>query len=136
MTSTADMSTGTNVITLKAAHPDPFRGGTIKARIFILQVDNKIADAAGASEERKIRYAMSLLREVATEWAATHTDQYGETTFDTYQKFKKAFLERFTDPNPTETAMKKLLNIRQGKLSIQEYATRVLNLTNKAGLGD
>ena len=136
MTSTIGMSSGTNAITLKTAHPDPFRGGTTKTRIFILQVDNKITDAARASEGRKIRYAMSLLREVTTEWTTTHTDQHGETTFNTYQGFKKAFLERFTDPNPTGTVMEKLLNIRQGKLPIQEYVTRALNLANKTGLGD
>jgi hypothetical protein len=49
-------------IILKAAHLDPFSGGAVRARIFIQQVDNKIADAAGASDGRKIRYAVSLLR--------------------------------------------------------------------------
>ena len=42
--------TGTDSITLKAAHPDPFYGGNLKAKIFLQQVDNKIANAAGASE--------------------------------------------------------------------------------------
>ena len=32
--------------------------------------------------------------------------------------------------------MKKLLNIKQEKLSIQEHVIRVLNLTNKTGLRD
>ena len=32
--------------------------------------------------------------------------------------------------------MKKLLNIRQEKLSIQEYVTRILNLINKTDLKD
>ena len=32
--------------------------------------------------------------------------------------------------------MKKLLNIKQEKLSIQEYVTRILNLVNKTGLRD
>ena len=63
-------------------------------------------------------------------------DQYGETTFDTYQEFNKAFLKRFTDSNSTGTVMEKLLNIKQEKLSIQEYVTRVLNLTNKTDLED
>jgi hypothetical protein len=54
-------------ITLKAVHPNLFLEGTMRARIFIQQVDNKIADAAGASNERKVRYATSLLREQAAE---------------------------------------------------------------------
>ena len=42
--------TRTDSITLKAAHPDPFYGENLKGKIFMQQVDNKIADAAGASE--------------------------------------------------------------------------------------
>ena len=66
MTSIIGMSSGTNVITLKMVHPDSFRGGTIKTRIFILQVDNKITDVTRVSEEKKIRYVMLLLREITT----------------------------------------------------------------------
>jgi hypothetical protein len=72
--------TGAN-ITLKAVHPDPFLGGAIRARIFIQQVDNKIVDAAGASNGRKVRYATSLLRGQAAEWAIIHTDGEGYTIF-------------------------------------------------------
>ena len=53
--------TGTDSITLKAAHPNPFYGGNLKAKIFLQQVDNKIADVAGASEGQWIRYMISLL---------------------------------------------------------------------------
>jgi hypothetical protein len=49
-------------ITLKAVHLDPFLEGAIRARIFIQQVDNKIVDAAGTSNKRKVRYAIFLLR--------------------------------------------------------------------------
>ena len=59
--------TGTDSITLKAAHSDPFYGGNLKAKIFLRQVDNKIANAAGASEGQWIRYMISLLREPAAE---------------------------------------------------------------------
>jgi hypothetical protein len=41
-------------ITLKAVHLDLFLEGAVRARIFIQQVDNKIVDAAGASNGRKI----------------------------------------------------------------------------------
>ena len=67
MISIADMFTSTNVITLKMTHSDSFRGGTIKTRIFILQIDNKIIDVTRTFKEKKIRYVMSLLREVTTE---------------------------------------------------------------------
>ena len=67
MTSIIGISINTNAITLKTVHPNPFKEETTKTRIFILQVDNKIADAARTSKERKIRYVMLLLREIVTE---------------------------------------------------------------------
>ena len=84
MTNITDMSVSTNVITLKTTHPNSFRRGTIKTRIFILQVNNKIIDTTKTFKKRKIRYTMSLLREVIVEWTVTHTNQYEETIFNTY----------------------------------------------------
>ena len=97
--------TGTDSITLKAAHPDPFYGGNLKANIFLQQVNNKIANAAGASERQRIRYMISLLRRPAAEWAATYLDNKRYTTFKRYGGLRKKFLKRFTDPNPSGTAL-------------------------------
>ena len=108
----------------------------MKAKIFILQVDNKIADAAGATEGRKTRYAMSLLRGPAAEWAANYMTNLGDITFQTYFEFKTKFLQRFTDPNPSGTAVERLMNMKQGKQSIQEYCTKTLNLARQANLKD
>ena len=66
ITSIIDMFISTNVITLKIIHSNSFRKETIKTRIFILQIDNKITNTTGTFEERKIRYTMSLLREMTT----------------------------------------------------------------------
>ena len=101
--------TRTDSIMLKAAHLDPFYGGNLKAKIFLQQVDNKIANAAGAFEEQRIRYMISLLRGPAVEWAATYMDNKGYTTFKRYGDLKKKFFERFTDPNPSGTALAQLL---------------------------
>jgi tRNA threonylcarbamoyladenosine modification (KEOPS) complex Pcc1 subunit len=49
-------------IILKAVHLDLFLGEAIRARIFIQQVDNKIVDAVEASNRRKVRYTIFLLR--------------------------------------------------------------------------
>ena len=136
MISTLDMSFGTNTITFKTTHSDSFRKETTKVRIFILQINNKITNVIKTSEERKIRYVMSLLRKITIKWTIIHTDQYEKTTFSTYQEFKKTFLKRFTNSNLTKTTIKKLLNIRQKKLLIQEYVIRILNLVNKTRLKD
>ena len=58
---------GAGAITLKVTHPDPFLKGTVKAKVFLQQVDNKIEDATGTSDGRMIRYATSLLRGTTTE---------------------------------------------------------------------
>ena len=57
-------------------------------------------------------------------------------TFVTFKNFKNVFLKRFIDFNLARMIMKKLLTIKQERLSIQEYVTKVLNLTNKTGLRD
>ena len=89
---TAGLVFKTEANVFKAAHPESFSGGSVKAKIFILQIDNKIADAAGASEGRKIRYEMSLLRGSAAEWAANYVINTGEDMFQTYVNFKAQFL--------------------------------------------
>ena len=101
--------TRTDSITLKAAHPDPFYRGNLKAKIFLQQVDNKIANASGASEGQWIRYMISLLRRPAAEWAATHIDKEGYIIFKKYRDLRKFFFEKFTDPNPSGTALAQLL---------------------------
>ena len=60
------MSINTNAIILKTTHSDSFKRETIKIRIFILQVNNKITNVIETFEERKIRYVMSLLKKVTT----------------------------------------------------------------------
>ena len=128
--------TGTDSITLKAAHLDPFYGGNLKAKIFLQRVDNKIADAAGASERQQIRYMISLLRGSAAEWAATYMNDKRYTTFTKYGELRREFLKKFTDSNPSGTALAQLLQLKQGRTRIQEYATKALTLAHQSQIGD
>ena len=128
--------TRTDSITLKAAHPDPFYGGNLKAKIFLQQVDNKIADAAGASEGQRIRYMISLLRKSAAEWAAMYMDNKRYTTFTKNGDLRRKFLERFTDSNPSGTALARLLQLKQGCTRIQDYATKALTLAHQSQIGN
>ena len=61
MISIIDMSVNVNVITFKTTYSNLFKRETIKTRIFILQIDNKITNTTKTFEERKVRYTMSLL---------------------------------------------------------------------------
>ena len=128
--------TRTDSVMLKAAHPDPFYGGNLKAKIFLQQVDNKIADAAGASKRRQIRYMISPLGGPAAEWVATYMDNKWYTTFKRYGDLRKKFLKRFTDPNPSGTALARLLLLKQGRTRIQEYATKALTLAHQSQIGN
>ena len=127
---------GTRVITFKTAHSDPFSGGTMKTKVFLQQIDNKIEDAIGTSNDRMIRYVTSLLRETTAEWSVTNTDESRQTTFRTYEEFRTAFLKRFTDPNPLRTTVERLLNLRQKRMKIQEFTTKVVTLIHRTILGD
>ena len=51
-------------------------------------MNNKIVDAAEASEGRKIRYIMSLLRDTAAEWATNYIMNTEEDIFQIYLNFK------------------------------------------------
>ena len=77
---------------LKAVHLKSFSSKSIKMKIFILQVDNKIADTAEVTEEKKIKYRMSLLKSSAVKWAANYVMNTEEDTFQTYINFKVQFL--------------------------------------------
>ena len=55
------------------------------------------------------------------------------TTFTKYKNLRRKFLERFTDPNPSGTALAQLLRLKQRRTGIQEYATKALMLCPCAG---
>ena len=65
--STTRLTFDTGASILKTIHPKPFSGEAIKTRIFILQINNKIADAAKTTEKRKIHYIIFLLWNSAAE---------------------------------------------------------------------
>ena len=46
---------------LKAAHLNSFSSGSLKAKMFIIQMNNKITDAAEVTDAQKIRYVIFLL---------------------------------------------------------------------------
>ena len=53
-TVTAELVYGIRASILKAVYPESFSSEVLRACIFMLQIDNKIIDAAEASEGQKI----------------------------------------------------------------------------------
>ena len=58
------------------------------------------------------------------------------TTFKRYGDLRRKFLKRFTDPNPSKTALVQLLRLKQGRTGIQKYATKALTLAPQSQIGD
>ena len=77
-----------------------------------------------------------LLRGSAAEWAPTYMDNKGYTTFKRYGDLRRKSLKRFTDPNPSGTALARLLRLKQRHTRIQEYATKALTLAHQSQIGD
>ena len=57
-----------------------------------------------------------------------YMDNKRYTTFTKYRDLRRKFLERFTNPNPSGTALAQLLQLKQRRTGIQEYATKALTL--------
>ena len=57
----------TKVITFKTTHSNSFLKGTMKTKIFLQQVDNKIENITKTSDERIIRYVTLLLQKTTME---------------------------------------------------------------------
>ena len=60
----------------------------------------------------------------------------GYTTFKRYRGLRRKFLERFTDPNLSGTALAQLLRLKEGRIAIQEYATKALTLAHQSQIGN
>ena len=60
----------------------------------------------------------------------------GYTTFTKYGDLRRKFFERFTDPNPSGTALAQLLQLKQERTGIQEYATKALTLAHQSQIGN
>lgn len=99
-------------------------------------MDNKVVNILIATDTRKIRCTTLLFRRTATEWVLNHTTDKKHSTFALYRDFKKKFLKRFTELNPTGITMEKLLNLKQGRIRIQVYCMKILNLAGRAEIDD
>ena len=49
------------IIVLKAIYSDSFSSKSLKVKMFIIQINNKIADTVRAIKDHKIKYVMLLL---------------------------------------------------------------------------
>ncbi|KAI9779582.1 MAG: hypothetical protein M1816_003463 [Peltula sp. TS41687] len=120
---------------LKIPDPDRFKGDPAKAKTFIGQVQAKLDGTGPLTDVARISYATALLSDRAAEWLGSYMSLEGRHTFQSYQDFLTKFKQQFIDPNPQATAMKKLMDTKQGTDDIQTYLMKVTPLVNDSDIG-
>ncbi|KAI9789602.1 MAG: hypothetical protein M1816_005911 [Peltula sp. TS41687] len=121
---------------LKIPDPDRFKEEPLKAKTFIGQVQAKLEGAGPFTDAAQISYATALLTDRAAEWLGSYMSLEGRHTFTSFHDFLTKFKQQFIDPNPRATAMKKLMETKQGSDDIQTYFMKMTSLVNDSDIGD
>lgn len=96
--------------TEKIASPDKFDGNQRKVRPWLMQLDMKWKgnEERFPTEESKINYAYSFMRDRALDWAAPYIEGKDGYTIENTTQFQEQIQLAFGDPNPKATAEQRL----------------------------
>ena len=93
----------------------------------------KIVDAMGVSSREKAELASYQLKEVAqiwyTQWMANRPEEAGPIE---WEGFKEAFLGKYFPLEKRECKIEEFINLRQGNMSVEEYALKFSMLSRYA----
>src|SRR5690348_14930856 len=119
----------------RARLPDPFNGSPTTVRGFLNQVLLVIQQQplTYATDTSRVLLIGSLLTGLAREWFNPQFEAQEPALFNNFQQFLYVFRQRFDDPNRSEAAADTLSTIKQGRLSVAEYASHVQQLVADAG---
>ena len=131
--------TGSKEITIK--QPTAFTGDRARVRGFIqechgyLHLNRHIYN----DDESKIAFVLALLNDKeASKWKETYMttiiSEEGNLRYPTYGDFLKRFTAHFKPINQAIVANAKLLTLRQGKKSVEEYVSEFRLLASLAGM--
>ncbi|KAA3460518.1 ATP-dependent zinc metalloprotease FtsH [Gossypium australe] len=96
-----------------------------------LESTERIMDDLDLSNEKKLKGAVSLLKDEAYQWWLTVRD--GATTDDlTWDYFKAAFQKKYVGTSYTDAQRKAFLGLVQGTKSVSEYEEEFLRLSRYA----
>lgn len=93
---------------LKIPNPEPFKGETKKAKVFLLQLSSRIQAAARliGNDTAKVALVTLLLHDEAANWALGYQNDDGTGyTWANYTAFVKDFKAQFIDPNLVGSAL-------------------------------
>ncbi|KAL0146841.1 hypothetical protein M9458_057780 [Cirrhinus mrigala] len=121
-------------ITSPMATPAPYSGSAEDCNGFLLQCSLKfeMEPHRFTTEQGKIAFIISLLQGPALRWAESYINQPGVPPL-TADSFIKYFRIVFGKPSEDSSVCDALLHLRQGKMSVQEYALKFHTLAASSG---
>jgi hypothetical protein len=130
----------------KVKEPDIFDGDITKSRTFRRQLFIYFTAQKDlfSNEERKVIFALSYMKGGnAGPWAEIQYDKMETAAmnqkagpFPTYNDFIAAFNDRFAEKNEAEKARHAMTNLKQDKLSAEEFISKFETLEPYTELGD
>lgn len=121
-----------------AVKPEPWSGKHYKDFIHLINVYFAANRALYTTDEAKILFTLSLMREgTAGPWAQNfidgRTQPRGLVILDSWNDFTRELNTSFGDINEAQHAQEELLTIQQGTLTAEEFFQRLDILRRKAG---
>ncbi|KAJ9550225.1 hypothetical protein OSB04_014270 [Centaurea solstitialis] len=113
------------------ARPREFHGALdpIMVSDWITEMEN-VFDICECSEDQKVLYASFMLRGNALHWWNAITESHGKEIMRTmlWDQFKALVYKNFSPKNLIRRLEESFINLRQGNMSVQRYATEFLKL--------
>jgi Ty3 transposon capsid-like protein len=112
----------------KGADPEPFSRDRKKTESFLcsVQLNITLQPRVYLTELHKILYTLSWMKDgTAGAWAeslsTSFLDPEAHNPYNTFEGFLLAFESAFGEPDQEFTAHSQLQNLKQGKMSVEEY---------------
>jgi Retrotransposon gag protein len=127
----------------KGADPKPFSGDRKKTESFLCSVQLNIAlqPRVYLTELHKILYTLSWMKDgTAGAWAeslsTSFLDPEAHNPYNTFEGFLLAFEGAFGEPDREFTTRSQLRNLKQGKMSAEEYMVHFDALAGRTAFGE
>ncbi|KAF4612637.1 hypothetical protein D9613_011793 [Agrocybe pediades] len=124
---------------IKVSPPEPFDGSMEKAETFLSQLKLYFYGKGITDNFQKVICALSYMKGgTAGKWAHEKTKVIDSAQFqeDLWNDFVYEFREVFGDPDPSNTAKHKMLMLKQGKQTADEYVASFRALVSDTGYND
>lgn len=129
---------------LSRIHASPFLGRPDDDARRWLWLFETAYTPAECTDDAKLRFAVSLLHDSALSWYYEFAEKFKQKSSasdkdsqsldsPSWDDFRAAFLERFDSPDSLPHWQQRLLDFRQGRLSVREHTDKFFTLVRRAG---